>query len=182
MIGRCSHIAGRPLRVFFAIFPNQAAQDQLTRQTELLEPICGGYKVKKTHRHLTLLFLGNVSIHRIEPLQEAMKAISEKEFEISLEVIGYWKKSQIIYMQAKRFPNELFSLVDSIKGKLSEAEFLFDERTFKPHITLIRKATRPARIELPQPIQWHVNEWFLVQSKQTNQGINYIPLAQWFLK
>ena len=103
MIGRCSHIAGRPLRVFFAIFPNQAAQDQLTRQTELLEPICGGYKVKKTHLHLTLLFLGNVSIHRIEPLQEAMKAISEKEFEISLEVIGYWKKSQIIYMQAQ-FP------------------------------------------------------------------------------
>ena len=113
MIGRCSHIAGRPLRVFFAIFPNQAAQDQLTRQTELLEPICGGYKVKKTHLHLTLLFLGNVSIHRIEPLQEAMKAISEKEFEISLEVIGYWKKS-------------LLSFINLMLGLKIRTSYLFD--------------------------------------------------------
>ena len=172
----------KSIRVFFAIFPNKFVQTQLAHQAELLESICGGRKVKMQHIHLTLLFLGNVAVHQIETLRQAMKNVSAKEFEFNLEEICYWKQNKIFYIQPKQFPIELFSLVDSLRDTLSAAGFLFDKRTYKPHITLIRKATHPVKINLNNSIKWHVNKWSLIQSKQTGSGIDYIPLGHWHLK
>lgn len=173
----------KPIRVFFAIFPNEFVQKQLARQTKILEPTCGGRKVRTQNFHLTLLFLGDVNTHRIETLQQTVRNILAKKFVLSLNKICYWKRNQIIYIQANQFPTELFFLVDSLKIALSEAGFLFDKYTYKPHVTLIRKVVHPAEINLNIPIKWHVNKWFLIQSKQTDDGgIDYIPLNQWRLK
>lgn len=168
----------KTIRVFFAIFPNKLVQKQLSHQAEILEPICAGRKVRTQNFHLTLLFLGDVCTHQTETLLQTMKIISAKKFSLSLDRICYWKRNQIIYIQAKQFPNELFFLVDSLKIALSEAGFFFDKYTYKPHVTLIRKATQPAEINLSTPIKWHVNEWSLIQSKQTSSGIDYVPLSQ----
>lgn len=172
----------KSIRVFFAIFPNKFVQAQLAHQAELLEPTCGGRKVKMQHIHLTLLFLGNVAVHRIEMLRQAMNNVSAQEFEFNLEEIGYWKRNQVLYIQARQFPAELFFLVDSLSSVLSEAGFLFDKRAYKPHVTLIRKAVHHVKINLNDPIKWHVNKWYLVQSKQTDHGIDYISLDHWGLK
>ena len=172
----------KSIRVFFAIFPNKFVQAQLAHQAERLEPTCGGRKVKMQHIHLTLLFLGNVAAHRIEVLRQVMKNVSVKEFEFNLEEIGYWKRNQVLYIHARQFPAELFSLVDSLSSVLSEAGFLFDKRAYKPHVTLIRKATHHVKINLDNPIKWHIKEWSLIQSKQTDRGIDYISLGHWDLK
>ncbi|SFE73985.1 RNA 2',3'-cyclic phosphodiesterase [Nitrosomonas sp. Nm166] len=171
----------KPLRVFLALFPNKSVQTQLSDQADLLESICGGRKVKMQHIHLTLLFLGNITAHQVEVLQQAMNNISAKKFELNLEEICYWKQNQIVYIQAKKLPIELFCLVDALKNTLLEMGFLFDERAYKPHITLIRKAIRPARIKLNNSIRWQVNEWSLIQSKQTDNGVNYFSLGRWCL-
>ena len=170
------------IRVFFAIFPNKFVQKQLAHQAEILESTYGGRKVRTQNFHLTLLFLGDISTHRVEALQQTMKNISAKKFELSLDKICYWKRNQIIYIQAKQFSTELLFLVDSLKIALSEAGFLFDKRSYRPHVTLIRKATHSTEINLNTPIKWHVNKWSLIQSKQTEHGVDYIPLKQWNLK
>lgn len=170
------------IRVFFAIFPNKLVQKQLAHQAEILESTYGGRKVRTQHLHLTLLFLGDISTHRIEALQQTMKNISAKKFALSLDEICYWKRNQIIYIQAKQFSTELLFLIDSLKIALSEAGFLFDKRSYRPHVTLIRKATHTTEINLNTPIKWHVNKWSLIQSKQTEHGVDYIPLKQWNLK
>jgi 2'-5' RNA ligase len=170
------------IRVFFAIFPNKLVQKQLAHQAEILESTYGGRKVRTQNFHLTLLFLGDISTHRIEVLQQTMKNISAKKFELSLDKICHWKRNQIIYIQAKQFSTELFFLVDSLKIALSEAGFLFDKRSYRPHVTLIRKATHTTEINLNDPIKWHVDKWSLIQSKQTEHGVDYIPLKQWNLK
>ena len=179
---KCTDTKIKPIRVFFAIFPNEFVQKQLAHQAEILEPTCGGRKIRTQNFHLTLLFLGDVSTNRIAILQQTMKNISAKKFELSLDKICYWKRNQITYIQANQFPNELFFLVDSLKIALSEAGFLFDKYIYNPHVTLVRKATHSAEIDLPIPIKWEVNEWFLIQSRQTESGIDYIPLSQWNLK
>lgn len=177
-----TNIKIKSIRVFFAIFPDEFVQKQLAHQAEILEPTCGGRRMRTQNLHLTLLFLGEVSTHRIATLQQTMKNISAKKFELSLDRICYWKHNQIIYIQANQFPTELFFLVDSLKIALSEAGFLFDKFTYKPHVTLIRKATHSTEINLNDPIKWHVNEWSLIQSRQTENGVDYIPLKQWNLK
>lgn len=182
MIKKHTHTDTKPIRVFFAIFPDKSVQAQLAHQAKQLESSCGGSIVKIQQIHLTLLFLGNIAIHRLGTLQQAMKNISAEKFEFKLEEICYWKHNQIVYSQAKQFPVTLFTLVDTLRNALSEAGFLIETRTYKPHVTLIRKATHVAKINLDTPVIWHVNEWFLIQSKQTDRGVEYIPLSQWRLR
>ena len=182
MIKKYTNTNAKPVRVFFAIFPDKFVQTQLVRQAEQLMLICGGNLVRAQQIHLTLLFLGNIAVYQIGVLQQAMKNVSVKKFEFKLEEICYWKKNQIVYGQAKQFPKELLTLVDSLGNVLSEAEFSIEKRVYKPHVTLIRKAIPFTKINLDTPILWHVNEWFLMQSRQTNNGVDYIPLGQWSLR
>lgn len=172
----------KSIRVFFAISPSKFVQRQLAHQAELLAPICGGRQIVMPHFHLTLVFLGDVSIQRIETLRHIMKNIAAKKFALCLNKISYWKHNQIIYLHAKQFPAELFDLVAALQSTLSQAEFLFDHRVYKPHITLFRKAAHPVNTELINPIHWPVSEWTLLQSKPTQTGIDYVPLGHWRLK
>ena len=53
---------GRTVRVFFAIWPDNAAQKQLAALAKQLqaESLCGGRKIKPENIHLTLVFVGEV--------------------------------------------------------------------------------------------------------------------------
>lgn len=172
----------KPIRVFFAVSPTQSVQKQLAHQARLLEPLCGGRRIKMPHLHLTLVFLGDVCIQRIEPLRQIMKKLSTKKFALVLDQISYWKHNQIVYLHAKQFPVELFALVDALQTTLAEAGFTFDRRVYKPHITLFRKAIHPVNTDLVKPIHWPVNQWFLLQSRPTPAGVDYVPLGHWRLK
>jgi 2'-5' RNA ligase len=172
----------KPIRVFFAVSPTQSVQKQLAHQAKLLEPLCGGRKIKMPHLHLTLVFLGDVCVQRIETLRQIMKKISVKKFTLVLDQISYWKHNQIVYLHAKQFPAELFALVDAIQATLLEAGFRFDHRQYKPHITLFRKAIHPVNTDLINPIHWPVNQWHLLQSKPVPTGVDYVPLGHWRLK
>lgn len=180
---KSNEIERKSTRVFFAILPNKQIQKQLIHHSETLESICGGRKVRMQHLHLTLLFLGNVEIHRIQTLQQIAESIPAKKFEFKLDTIDYWRHNHIICIQSKKFPAELFSLADSLKIALSNGGFTFDNRAYKPHITLFRKAIHHViSTDLIKPIQWCVNQWSLVQSKPTHSGVEYIPLSHWCLK
>ena len=171
----------KSIRVFFAISPSKIVQRQLAHQAKLLAPICGGRQIVMPHFHLTLVFLGNVSVQRIETLRHIMRNVAAKKFALCLDKISYWKHNQIIYLHAKQFPAELFDLVAALQSTLSEAGFVFDHRVYKPHITLLRKAVHPANTELINPIHWPVNQWTLLQSKPTT-SVDYVPLGHWRLK
>lgn len=172
----------KSIRVFFAISPSKTVQKQLAHQAKLLAPICGGRQIVMPHFHLTLVFLGNVSVQRIETLQHIMRNIAAQKFALCLDKISYWKHNQIIYLHAKQFPAELFDLVAALQSTLSKAEFVFDRRVYKPHITLFRKAAHSVNTELINPIHWPVSEWTLLQSKPTQTGVDYVPLGHRRLK
>lgn len=170
------------IRLFFAIFPNKTVQSLLADQATALLPLCAGRKITRQHIHLTLLFLGNITPDRIAELRQIANDVSAKSFELNLDEIRYWKHNRIVYIQAKQFPVELFLLVDSLTKSLSAAGFVFDKRTYRPHITLIRNAVRPANIDLNNSIRWPIDEWRLIQSLQTIRGVQYVALDQWHLK
>ena len=58
-------------RVFFAIWPDAAAQKRLAELAEQLEAVCDGRKVRAENIHLTLVFLGEVSVDRLDALCQA---------------------------------------------------------------------------------------------------------------
>lgn len=167
------------LRLFFAIQPGKQAQKSLADIARKQAAEYGGRYIKQNNIHLTLIFLGQFDKHKLERLYTAVKNITAKPFELQINQICFWKQNQIIYAQANNHPDELFALTDAIKTALTTAEFKFDHRRFKPHITLVRKATNHKSIYLNKPITWQVNEWLLMQSKHTDLGIQYIPIRRW---
>lgn len=169
------------IRLFLGIFPDKCIQDQLAHHVEKLATICGGKKVSLSQLHLTLVFLGDVPISRIKFLQQAISKVTAKKFAFELDEIRYWKKNEIVYIQARSFPAELYYLVDSLRNALTKSEFLIDKRAYKPHITLIRRARCLSQVDLNTSITWGVDKWFLIHSKQENNRIEYISLQHWNL-
>lgn len=172
----------KSLRVFFALFPDPLTQKQLSLQADKLEPVCGGRKIKPQRLHLTLLFLGEVAVTRIEALKQTMATISASKFEIRFDTVRYWKHNKIISLQAADAPAELFALVNLLKIALTHRGFAFDNRDYKPHITLLRKSAHPVQTHRIQPISLIAAEWFLVQSKAINNHVDYAVLGHWPLK
>lgn len=167
-------------RVFFAIWPDATAQQQLAGLAQQLETVCGGRKTRTENIHLTLVFLGEVASERLDALQLAVKDIKAQAFDFAVEEIRYWKHNRIAYAGTSRPPPQLLHLVSALQNNLAAAGFAFDRQTlYMPHITLLRKAACHTLPELAEPIVWPVREWMLVKSAQVNGRSAYLPLGRW---
>jgi 2'-5' RNA ligase len=61
--------------------------------------------------------------------------------------------------------------------------FKFDQREYKPHVTLLRNARwTDAPLPAMQPVRWQVQDFALVQSGQQNGLANYQVLARFPLR
>jgi RNA 2',3'-cyclic 3'-phosphodiesterase len=172
----------KTMRVFFAIKPDETALKQLSHLAKQLTLTSGGQITKKANIHLTLAFLGEVAIDRLTTLRSVAKGVTATTFDFTFDEIRYWKHNQIIYAGTSTCTPKLLTLVNNLRNTLSTNSFVFDSRAYKPHITLARKVKSGRMLpDLVTPISWRVAEWFLMQSKQTDRGINYIPLDRWTL-
>ncbi len=171
------------MRVFFALVPSQSVQNQLASQARVVQKQCGGRVIPEKQIHLTLLFLGNVAAAHIKILKQVMDNVAVREFAFDLNQLGYWKRNQILYAHAPSFPDELFLLAESLWNAILDTPLKIKKYTFTPHVTLIRKANQPD-INYPfgMPIHWSAKHWLLMQSKQTEHGVEYILLGKWNLR
>lgn len=179
------------VRVFFAIWPDAAAQKRLAELAEQLEAVCDGRKVRAENIHLTLVFLGEVSVNRLDALCQVaneVRGAGVQTFDFAIEEVHYWKHNRIAYAGTAKVPQGLLDLVSALQSALSAAGFAFDQQaSYVPHITLVRKARCPAPSiklgtglpELAQPVVWPVREWVLVKSGQANGRSGYTPIGRW---
>ena len=179
-------------RVFFAIWPDAAAQKQLVELAEQLEAVCDGRKARVENIHLTLVFLGEVSVDRLDALCQIANEVRDagvQAFDFAVEEVHYWKHNRIAYAGTTKVPQGLLGLVSALQSALFAGGFAFDRQAYVPHITLVRKARCPAPSielrtglpELAQPIVWPVREWLLVKSGQANGRSGYTPIGRWSL-
>lgn len=171
-------------RVFFAIWPDDAARKQLAGLAEQLrgEALCVGRKTKAENIHLTLVFVGEVGASKLETLCLAADRIKDSgasAFDFAVEEIRYWKRNRILYAATGGIPPKLIDLVSALENALSTAGFTLEQRAYKPHITLMRDASCQTLPELAEPIAWQVREWMLVKSEQTSSGPVYTPIRRW---
>lgn len=183
-------VAEETVRVFFAIWPDAAAQKQLVELAERLEAVCDGRKARAENIHLTLVFLGEVSINRLDALCQVANEVQGagvRAFDFAVEEVHYWKHNRIAYAGTAKVPQGLLDLVSALQRTLFAGGFAFDRQAYVPHITLVRKARcsahsteiRTGLPELTQPIVWPVREWVLVKSGQANGRSGYTPIGRW---
>lgn len=182
-----SDTAGKPgappgkstARMFFALWPDGEVRRQLDQAASALHKACGGRRTKAETIHLTLVFLGEIPVERLDRLRSAAAAIDGRRFCMEIDRLGYWKHNRIAWAAPRQCPADLTSLVDALENGLSGEGFRFDRRPYSPHITLVRKALCRETVPLPETARWEVSEFVLVQSALASGGSVYTVIGRW---
>jgi len=166
-------------RLFFAFWPSVAERAALATWQLPLREICGGRPMRTDTLHATLVFLGDVAEQRLEALYLAAREVRCQKFDLKLTTAHYWGHNHIAYAAPDVIPAQLGELVNELERCLHNHRFQFEERPYKPHVTLLRNAQWSAA-ELPprSAVRWQVKDFVLVQSLHNEQGVRYEVLAR----
>jgi 2'-5' RNA ligase len=101
---------------------------------------------------------------------------------MTIDAVSHFKRAHLAWLGSTAWPAELIHLYDMLRGEVMRAGFHLDDQPFNPHITLVRKcAYYPAPAPVV-PIDWHVESFVLVDSRQTPSGPLYRVLKYWPLE
>jgi len=145
------------MRLFFALWPPRETALALHEWAKGLE----GRATPAEKIHLTLAFLGGVEPAK---LAAAAKKVQAQAFELPVDTAKYWRDNHIVWVGPREMPEGLRVLVERLHFALYRAEFILERRAFAAHVTLLRKARKPAAIEPLPKLEWPVREFVLVNS------------------
>jgi len=171
------------VRVFFALWPDDAERAALAAWQPALHKLCGGRSMRAATLHATLVFLGDVVLHRLEALQLAAQEVEGASFDLAFDVAHYWGHNHIVFAAPHSVPPQLAPLVQALEQRLGKHRFHFDQRPYKPHITLLRHAQwSDAPLPEMHRVVWRIRDFALVQSVPDEEGANYQVLARFHLR
>jgi len=163
-------------RVFFALWPDDATRSALRFATQAAVQACGGRPIAKDNLHLTVAFLGGLT-HAGLVLARSVPPIQVGEFELTLDAVGVWPESKILWFAPLAPPPALGDLEGGLWDGLAEHGFRSAERIYRPHVTLARRA-RPIE-QAVEPVGWPVRELALVESLPYGKSVHYEVLERW---
>jgi len=163
-------------RVFFALWPDDTTRSALRFATQRAVQACGGRPIAKANLHLTVAFLGELSAEGLARAR-AVPPIQVGEFEITLDALGVWPESKILWLAPMAPPAALGELEAQLWDGLAERGFRTEERIYRPHVTLARRSR--AIEEGVVPVRWPVRELALVESVPYGKNVHYEVLQTW---
>ena len=166
-------------RLFFALWPDSVERAKLSAWQMPLQTLCGGKAMREETLHCTLAFLGEVPEARLEALCLLAQATACPPFDLELECANYWGHNHIVYAAPTKTPEPLAVLVASLEEGLRAHRFHFEQRAYKPHVTLLRHAQwTDAPLPPMPPVRWRCSGFVLVQSLGDAQGARYEVLCR----
>lgn len=168
-------------RLFFALWPGEETRRSLWQVSGKLHQVWSGRRVKPDTLHMTLVFLGDTPVEKLEGLREIGASMDTRRFSLLLNRAACWRHNKVGFLSPEESPPELLQLVYGLEEKLEAANFQFDERPYKPHLTLLRNTRCTTQIPF-EPINWRIEEFALVSSSTTEQGPSYQLVGRWPLK
>jgi 2'-5' RNA ligase len=171
--------AAPPLRLFFALWPDDATRAALAEWCRRIHRATDGRPTRAETIHQTLAFLGDCRPERLAEVEAAAGRVPPRRFELVLDRAGLWKHNRIAWAGASVVPAELEALVAELRAALAAARLEFDPKPFAPHLTLVRKARPGAALPALEPIRWPVTGFVLVRSVLRPDGSDYAIQRTW---
>lgn len=174
------------MRLFIAIKLPEAVKDKLEDSARLLERNCAaGRRMPRENYHITLAFLGEQPQERVERAAAALDACACRPFRAAVGGFGAFRqRGGAVLWRGIEAPEALEALARALASQLWRAGFALEERPFRPHLTLLRRAVlRPgvsladlsARVERPA---FPVEGMALLRSRLSAQGARYTTLYE----
>ena len=167
-------------RVFFALWPDDAARAAIARTTRDAVRLSAGRPIAKERLHVTLAFLGELTAARLEAARNA-PPIPVGPFELALDTVGVWPESRILWLAPSAPPEALFDLEGGLWDALATRGFHGEERVYRPHVTLARRAKpiEAAAEPVVEPVRFAVRDLALVESFPEGRRVHYEVLQRW---
>ena len=165
-------------RIFFALWPDDRQRDRLRDHISPLAKLVEGQTVYRGDWHVTTAFIGGFPEARLPELQARAAQIAVEPFRLRFDRVEFWPRPKVASLVAAIVPPALQSLVDAQNSLLSDLGITVEDRAYRPHITVVRRA-RPfetQRLAQPAEIEWTGFE--LVESISQPGGATYRPLKQ----
>jgi 2'-5' RNA ligase len=170
--------AAPALRLFFALWPDQAARAALLRLQRRLGQPPGARAVAPENLHLTMAFLGMQPAALLAQIEAILDRVALPAMSLDVDCYGCFSRARIAWAGIRRPPPALAALHEALMAALKDSGIGHDKASaFRPHISLLRNATCESAA-LAEPFSWHAPQLALVQSTTTPAGPIYKVLAQ----
>jgi len=170
--------AAPALRLFFALWPDEAARAALLRLQRRLGQPPGARPVAPENLHLTMAFLGMQPATLLPEIAAILDRVTVPELTLVVDRYGSFSRARIAWAGIVRPPPALAALHEELMGALRECGIGHDKASaFRPHISLLRNAVCEGG-PVDEPFGWHAPPLALVQSTTMPSGPVYKVLAQ----
>lgn len=139
------------VRLFLALWPAPALLQELLAHAAAWAWPARARRTRPECLHLTLHFLGNVPAGRLPQLRSGL-AVPFAGCELALDRACVWPGG-IAVLEATQVPAELARLHAALAECLRGLDIPVEERPYRPHVTLARKA-QGAEAPAFAPLRW----------------------------
>jgi 2'-5' RNA ligase len=168
-----------PQRLFFAVWPEPAEQRRLYDVGRDLLAGQSGKLIAPEAIHMTVVFLGNVSVEKLPQIREIGMETPWQDVKVCFDRIGWFRRARVVWAGSSNPPEALANVVADLQARLRSAGMDVDRRTFKPHITLLRKVRRPPAQREFEPVECCFRRIYLVRSQLDRGGSHYVNVDSW---
>jgi len=165
-------------RLFFALWPSDRQRNQLRDIISPVAKLVEGISVHRGSWHVTLAYIGEFPEDRIPELQLATSTIAVEPFRLHFNRVEFWPRTKVAVLAAVTVPPEMERLIASLNSVLADFDVRPEDRTYRPHITVVKRART---FETQRLAQAGVTEWSdfdLIESISQPGSVNYRPRKQ----
>ncbi|MGH8794674.1 MAG: RNA 2',3'-cyclic phosphodiesterase [Stackebrandtia sp.] len=165
------------MRLFAALNPSEAAADDLREAVGDLR-LAHGRAADSAGWHVTLAFLGEVDVAEGPRVREALEAAAKRARRLRLRLAGAGRfgarGGSVLYIGLGGDVDALAGLAAGVRDELRDRKLPFDEKRFRPHLTLARSGGRMSDAEAAADLhslrhytspEWTVDEIVLYRSR-----------------
>jgi 2'-5' RNA ligase len=168
------------LRVFFALWPDACTRAQIADAAAVLRFDGAARPVPPENIHLTLAFVGEITMSQLAVLQQIGVAERTAGCMIKLDAYEYWPEPQVVVAAARETPAALIELWTRLHRALTHLPLPpRPPAPLRPHVTLARKVTQAPVQQAMSPIDWRARSFSLVHSDTSGARSVYTVVDTW---
>ena len=172
------------MRLFIALPPPEKERAALERELGAVRRACRkGTFSRGENLHITLAFLGEIPEERLDDARAAMDGCFAGAFPVTIGPLDRFRgrEGDTLILRADG-GRELTALQRALSQNLRSRGFVSEDRAFRPHLTLARRAilregetlqTLSARLE---PVRFPAERMILFLSHRPDGVLTYTPL------
>jgi 2'-5' RNA ligase len=155
-------------RLFLALWPAPPERHALAAWRDAWHWPHSATPVRDNKLHVTLHFLGNQPSDRVPEFVQGF-GVPFSPFHLEFGVPKLWPHG-VAVLEPYEEPDALLQLHARLAQALVGLGLTPEERSFRPHVTLARRAAHAGLPSSGPPILWDIRRYALVESRPGNGG------------